>query len=199
MKRTVIYIIIIFFSLKSHSQIWMNLDKTSFFPKDEVCDTINIDKCYITINGVQISIDTNVSERIEQLFNIVRIMPLTKSNYYMLSVQHIDTLYLVYDSSMVNDSFVYLVDTIHSTNQYNILIENKENMDDDYKVGDSIHLRLRCYFNEINITNTHSKKESEDIPATTQTCDLCQTIILDGEKIKVWDCPLYITRLYRLE
>lgn len=197
MNRFVIILFIIFLPIESYSQIGMSRYHSTSFLKDVDCDTINIDKCYITMEGVKIAIDTNGRDEIEKMFTIVRTRPL--SQYYnMLYMEQTDTLYMVYDSTIVNDSLVFLADTLYSTKSYNVLIENDEtDEENEYVVGNSISLHLRSYYNVTEFPNVYKKNSSNEKSATTWNCDQCTIIILHGKEVKVHDCPLY-NNLYQM-
>jgi hypothetical protein len=197
MNRLVIILLVIFLPIESYSQIEISRYHSPSFSKDVYCDTINIDKCYITIDGVKIATDTNAREEIENMFTVVRTIPLGRY-YNMLRVEQTDTLYIVYDSTVVNDSLVYLTDTLHSTKLYSVLIENNEvDNGNEYEVGKSISLHLQSYYNKLGSFNVCKKNGSNEEPATTWTCDQCQVVILHGKEVKCYDCPLY-NNLYHI-
>lgn len=197
MYRIILFLFMIILSIETQSQTGLNgLFDTVSYP-DKECDTINIDKGYLTINNKQIFTDTNVQEATEGLFNIIRIKYLNPK-YSMLYVEHTDTFYLVYDSIMTEGSIVYLIDTLLSSRLFNVLVENSENAKDESSliVGKSTALRLRQFYNEVKFSGVNI--DSNENNATTETCDHCYVIILLGEEIRTYDCPLY-NNLYRQE
>lgn len=198
MTRLVIILLVLFLPIESYSQIEMSRYHSPSFPKDVNCDTINIDKCYITIEGMKITTDTIHREEIEKTFTIVRTRPLDQY-HKMLYLEQTDTLYMVYDSTLVNDSLVYLTDTLYSTKSYNVLIgKNKIDEDNEYVVGNSISLHLRSYYNLPEIPYVSKKSDNDGKSATTWNCDQCYIIILHGKEVKVHDCPLY-SNLYQIK
>ncbi|MBQ3946610.1 MAG: hypothetical protein II670_13555 [Alphaproteobacteria bacterium] len=198
MNKYVIFLFVLFLYIEGHSQIVMNRFFNTSFNNDTECDTINIDKCYITIEGVKIATDTNGLEEIEKMFTIVRIRPLN-SHYCMLYVEQTDTIKLVYDSTIVNNLLVALTDTVYSTKLYNVLVKNDEIEDrNEYLVGNTLPLRLRSYFKVIKLSDESKNHGGCDKSATTWTCDQCHIITLHGKEVKIHDCPLY-NNLYRLE
>jgi len=198
MNRLVIILLVIFLPIEGYSQIEMSRYHSPSFPKDVNCDTINIDKCYITIGGVKITTDTISREEIEKTFAIVRTRPLNQY-YKTLYMEQTDTLYMVYDSTVVNDSLVFLTDTLYSTKSYNVLFENNEfDKGNEYEVGNSISLHLRSYYNVPKFPYVSKKNGNDEKSASTWNCDQCHIIILHGKEVKVRDCPLY-SNLYQIK
>lgn len=192
----------------------------------EGCDTINIDDCYITINGEKIAVDTNVKQEECGLFFIdgVEFM----SPYYcMLYVEKTDTVIITYDSILTNDTLVYLVDTLFSTKQYDVLVEKENEITGslsryvhssllntyyDFLIESGeepwweiqednldmpILLKLQRYYNNVWIPNLPLNNDNNNIIVTVANCDRCQVIILHGEESVFYGCPLFKT-LYRL-
>lgn len=198
MNRSVIILFVIFLPIESYSQIEMCRYHDKPSQKDVYCDTINIDKCYITIGGMKIATDTNEREEIEKIFNIVRTRSLNQY-FDMLYVEQTDTLYMVYDSTVVNDSLVFLTDTLYSTKFYNVLIENNEvDKGNEYEVGNSISLHLRSYYSVLGFSNVCNENRCDEESATVWNCDQCHIIFLHGKEVKSYDCPLF-NNLYQIQ
>lgn len=185
-------------SLQSYSQKELNPFDCPCSNQVRACDTINIDRCYLTIEGEKIAIDTNVQEDVEGLFSVVKVS-LINTYYHMLYLEKTDTTYLVYDSSIVNNSWDYLVDTSISTKIYNVLVENRNDISNTnlLKEDSIIFLCLRRYYNVVKIPNVKEKDVNDDL-ATTWSCDQCYTIIMQGKSVEIHDCPFY-NNLYRMK
>lgn len=179
--------------------------------RHEKCDTINIDKCYMVVGEDKIKLDTNVAEEINGLFSFIKMEPLNP-NDCMLYVTRTDTIFTVYDSTIINGLIVYLVDTSFSTKQYYVLVESEEDFNDlvikrlqEYRVkekmddanGELIPLDLKRFYQDVTFSLRSRETEEKDL-ATTWSCEQCQVIILHGKEEKVYDCPLY-NNLYRLK
>lgn len=199
--RFVIFITMVSPSLMAHSQ-----DLSVF----EECDTINIDECYVVRDGKKYSIDTTVHNTIKGDFEILTVRYLDL-DYRMLSVAHEDTFYTIYDSVLVNDKLIYLVDTSYSTSVYNVLVENVNGLNDSlkkyvrshrsYESADDnhvklFHLSISSFYNEIKI-HYDWENTRENQGNLTVNCSQCHVIILHGKRKKNNDCPLY-NNLYQL-
>lgn len=196
-----IFITMVILSLIAHSQ-----DLSIF----EECDTINIDECYVVRGSKKYSIDTTVHNTIKGDFEILNVRYLDL-DYRMLSVAHKDTFYTIYDSVLVNDKLIYLVDTSYSTSVYKVLVENVNGLNDSlkkyvrshrsYEGADDnhvklFHLSIGSFYNNIKIHYDWGKMK-ENQGNLTVNCSQCHVIILHGKRKKISDCPLY-NNLYQL-
>lgn len=203
--RFVIFITMVIPSLMAQAQ---NL---SVF---EECDTINIDECYVVRGGKKYSIDTTVHNTIKGDFEILTVNYIDHLDLEccVLSVAHKDTFYTIYDSVLVNDKLIYLVDTSYSTSVYNVLVENVNRLNDSlkkyvrthrsYESADDnhvklFHLSIGSFYNKIKIHYDWGKMKENQGNLLTVNCSLCHVIILHGKRKKISDCPLY-NNLYRL-
>ena len=195
MYRALIFILLMVFSFNAYSQIGLiPFIRSQSQQHDEKCDTVNIDKCYLTYDGIKIAIDTNVQEETAGWFTIIRVLPLNCPDYCILSVCRTDTIHTVYDSTMVNDVMLYRSDTY-----YNVLVgKNKIANWNELKKDDTIHLRLRRFYKEVKLVKEHKNVEDGDDLSTTVSCDQCYLIILLGKAIRFYDCPIFYNNLYRL-
>ena len=110
-----------------------------------------------------------------------------------------DTIFVIYDSVTVNDSMVYLVDTLISPRIYNLLVENNRIQGrSDLKVGNTIYLSLMRFYNEVKLFSEQDTQEDNDKLSKTWSCEQCYKIILSGKVVKTYDCPLF-NNLYRLK
>lgn len=180
MRNTILFFVLFLIFNKVQSQI----EKNSPFHKNAKCDTINIDKCYITrYYGEKYEIDTNVQEKITGLFEIIEILPL--NSFYCL-------LYAEYQGKSNYDYFV-------------ILVEKEDDIiaSGTLKIGKSFYMRLRRYYDitqtlkHVSINYSDAIGITENI-ALTQHCQDRQMIFYHGKREVIVDCPIY-TRLYRLE
>lgn len=179
--------------------------------RHEKCDTINIDKCYMVVGDDKVKLDTNVVEEINGLFSFIKVEPLNP-NDCMLYLTRTDTIFTVYDSTVINGSIVYLVDTFFSSKLYYVMVESEEDFNNliikrlyEYRLKEKMNdfqselipLHLKRFYQDVTLF--HKPKESEERNlATTWSCEQCQVIILHGKEEKVYDCPLY-NNLYRLK
>lgn len=200
MYRIVIIILLIIFSSDAYSQIGLiPYIRSQSQHHEEKCDTINIDKCYLTYDGTKIVIDTNVQEETAGWFTIVRVLPLSSPDYCMLSVCRTDTIYTMYDSTMVNDVMLYMTDTSFTEKLYEVLVRKDEITNwNKLKKDDRIHLRLRRYYNEVELVKGHKNVEESDNLSITVSCDNCYIIILLGKEVRYYHCPLFFNNFYRL-
>lgn len=199
--RFVIFITMLIPSLIAHSQDLSIFDR---------CDTINIDECYVVRGGKKYPIDTTVHNTINGDFEILTVRYLDLE-YCVLSVAHKDTIYTKYDSVLVNDKLIYLVDTSYSTSVYKVLVENGNGLNDSlkkyvrsYRLFESadenhdelFHLSISSFYNKIEIHYDWGKTK-ENQGNLTVNCSQCHVIILHGKRKKINDCPLY-NNLYQL-
>ncbi len=198
--RTFVFFLVMAFSLIPHAQ-------TSPFLHE--CDTINMDELYIIENGRKHVIDTNVTEVVEGNFSIVNARFLD-TNYCMIHATLTDTDYTVYDSVMIDESWVYKVDTSYTEKSYHIMVEDEpevseslvwlyfflagHKLDEDTEI--IIPLRLQRYYNIVKTTNLYEDRNVDS--AIINSCDQCHVIILHGKKELIRDCPLY-DNLYRMK
>ena len=196
--RIVTFLFFMILSLEVQSQVGLHHSSRKHSYPKENCDTINIDECYITFDGRKISTDTNVKEEVEGWFTIIRVLP-RSTDYSILYVDMKDTIFVIYDSVTVNDSMVYLVDTLISPRIYNLLVENNRIQGrSDLKVGNTIYLRLMRFYNEVKLFSEQDTQEDNDKLSKTWSCEQCYKIILSGKVVKTYDCPLF-NNLYRLK
>lgn len=196
-----IIITMIFPSLMAHSQSLSILEE---------CDTINIDERYYVKSGEIFSIDTNVHDTIIGDFKILNVRILD-NECCLLYVAHIDTIYTIFDSVLINENQIYLEDTSYTTTVYNVWVENMN------RLNDSLIKHVRCYHSHENTDDNHDKsfhlcissfydefrlsyvgeEIKDDKTNSTIDCFQCHVIILHGKRRKIHDCPLY-NNLYQL-
>ena len=198
MARITTFIFFVGLFLQAYSQIGLNLFHHSSSIQDKECDTINIDGCYLAIEGERISIDTNLQENVDGVFSVAKVS-LLNTFFCMLHLEKTDTIYTVYDSSTVNNSWVYLVDTSFSTKEYIVLVENENDITNKsvLKEGSVIPLCLKRFYNVVKTPNIRRKNTNDNL-ATTWSCDQCHIIILHEKKEKIHYCPLY-NNMYKLK
>ena len=178
MRKIILFFILFLIFNKVQSQI----EENTPFDKNEECDTINIDKCYMTrYYGDKYEIDTNVQEKITGLFEIIQVRPLN-SFYCLLYVKYRDK---------------------RDYGDLAILVEKEDDIiaSGSLKVGKSFYMRLKKYYNITKKTFRHTPQindNNSDIIGITEHCQDRQMIIYHGKKEVIVDCPIY-TRLYRLE
>lgn len=120
MCKILLFIGLVFLPIRIHGQ-----EKNVPLYLNEECDTINLDENYITINGERIATDSNVKEEFSGVFTINGVRFLSEF-YCMLYVSRMDTIPIIYDSVNSNDALVYLIDTVYSVCNYDVLVANED-------------------------------------------------------------------------
>ncbi len=198
MFRLITFFFLMILTLEVQSQVGLNNSFQKRSRQKEKCDTINIDKCYITFDGRKIETDTNIKEVVKGWGTIKRVRPCSP-DYSILYVEMKDTFCVVYDSITFKDSLVYLVDTSISTMIYNLLVENKIIQSrSELKVGNTIYLSLMSFYNKVKLFSEQKTQDDNDNLSRTWSCEQCYKIILSGKVLKTYDCPLF-NNLYRLK
>lgn len=121
MYKIVLFIGLVFLPICIHGQS----EKIGSSYLSEECDTINLDENYITIDGERIATDSNVKEVFSGVFTIESVRFLSEF-YCMLYISKKDTIPIIYDSVSSNNTLVYLIDTVYSVCNYNVLVSDEE-------------------------------------------------------------------------
>lgn len=182
----------------------------------ETCDTIDIDRCYTVVNGHRIDIDTSIHLSVDGIFEIISHHPLN-DGVTMFAVAHTDTIYTIYDSTIVRRKMVYSVDTSLYTQTYYVLVDNEDGLYDTLmqvirrsqsiddwdsrRQSSLLPLHVESFYNKVEQPHTdweHWKEWSDGNDLLlTESCDRCHVIIMNGNRLQTHDCQLY-NRLYRL-
>lgn len=132
----------------AQSQIGLNRSYRTHCNKEEKCDTINIDGCYITLGDNKIKTDTNVRYIIDGMFNVIRVVKLN-TEYSILSLENVDTLCFMYDSVISQDTLVCSIDSFLTSRIFEVMVKNEQDHinPQSVKAGDTIRLRIKRFYN----------------------------------------------------
>ena len=182
----------------AQSQIGLNRSYRTHCDKEEQCDTINIDGCYITLGDKKIKTDTNVRYKIDGMFNVIRVVKLNTA-YSILSLENIDTLCFMYDSVISQDTLVCSIDSFLTSRIFMVMVKNEQDHinPQSVKAGDTIRLRIKRFYNEVDLFESQNKVCQNDNTATIWPCDQCYVVIISGIVNRLYDICIY-NRLFRL-
>ena len=182
----------------AQSQIGLNRSYRTHCDKEEQCDTINIDGCYITLGDKKIKTDTNVRYKIDGMFNVIRVVKLNTA-YSILSLENVDTLCFMYDSVISQDTLVCSIDSFLTSRIFMVMVKNEQDHinPQSVKAGDTIRLRIKRFYNEVVLFEEPDIARQNSQVATIWPCDQCYVVIISGIVNRLYDICIY-NRLFRL-